>query len=51
MRTCPDGFGATTIPEHHGESSVTGDMTPIDSIHFNSCCTLLRNGSGIFLAV
>ena len=49
--TCPDGFGTTTMPKHHGDSSPTGDMTPNDSIHLNSFCTFLRSDSGTFLAV
>ena len=28
----PDGFGTTTMPEHHGNGWVTGNITPSDSI-------------------
>ena len=49
MRTWPDGLGITTMPEHHGDGLLTGDITPIDSIYVNSSCTLVHNGSGTFL--
>ena len=39
------------MPEHHGDGSLTGDITPNDSIHLNSFCTFLHSGSGTFLAV
>ena len=48
IHTCPDGLGTATMPEHHGDGSLTGDMTPNDSIRLNSFCTLLRRGSSTF---
>ena len=49
--TCPHGFEATTILMHYGDGSLTGDMKHNDSIRLSSFCTLLRSGSGTFLAV
>lgn len=36
--TFPDCLGTTTMPEYHGEGSLTGDMIPIDFIYLNSFC-------------
>ena len=47
----PDFLGTTTIPAHQDVGSVTLDITPNDSIQFNSSSTLSRNGIGTFLGV
>lgn len=36
--TAPETFGTTTITAHQGVGSLTWDITPKLSIHFNSLC-------------
>ena len=49
--TEPDDFGTTTIPAHHGDGSLTGEMTPMVCIRSSSSSTFLRNGMGTLQAV
>ena len=39
------------MPAHHGEGSLTGEMTPMVCIWSNSSSTFLRNGIGTLRAV
>ena len=39
------------MPAHQGVGVLTFDMTPSDSILFNSCCTFFCSGNGILLGV
>ena len=49
--THPVGLGTTTIAAHHGVGSFTRDITPMLSIHCNSCFTFSRRGTSTFLRV
>ena len=51
MRTFPDFFGTTTIPAHHGVSSVTLEIILSFSMQFSSSMSFGLRGSGTFLGV
>ena len=47
--TDSENFGRTTMPAHHGEGLLIGEITPIDSTCFSLSRALLCNDSGTFL--